>query len=161
MPPGSTSRRLTGSPLPRPSRIQPSQSRGRSRIRSLASHLSEWSHLSARSLLECWAPSDWRAGYCVSKSVQGHLTQTLAWRRVAESLHSVALACFKPQFENARIRRTLADKMRIMAAMSQLPAGESNKQRKNTLVRSETWLSSAEFLEFALRDELKDMILLV
>jgi len=51
--------------------------------------------------------------------------------------------------------------MRIMAAMSQLPAGESNKQRKNTLVRSETWLSSAEFLEFALRDELKDMILLV
>jgi hypothetical protein len=46
--------------------------------------------------------------------------------------------------------------MRIMAAMSQLPHCESNKQRKITLVRSETWRSSAEFLEFALRDELKE-----
>jgi hypothetical protein len=66
-----------------------------------------------------------------------------------------------PQSENACTRRTLADKMRIMAAMSQLPHCESNKQQKNTLVRSERWHHSAEFLEFAPRDELKEIILLV
>jgi hypothetical protein len=63
--------------------------------------------------------------------------------------------------KNLRILRTLAQKMRIMATMPQSPARESNKQRKNTLVRSETWCSSAEFLEFALRAELKEIILLV
>ena len=48
-----------------------------------------------------------------------------------------------PQFENACTRRTLADKMRIMAAMSQLPRHKSNKERKNTLVGSGGWRRSA------------------
>jgi hypothetical protein len=45
--------------------------------------------------------------------------------------------------------------------MSQLPARESNKQRKNNLVTSERWRRSAEFLELMPRGELKEIILLV
>jgi hypothetical protein len=65
------------------------------------------------------------------------------------------------QFKNVRILRILAQKMRIMATMPQLLARESNKQRKNTLVRSARSRRSAEFLELVPCAELKDIILLV
>jgi len=68
---------------------------------------------------------------------------------------------YTPRLKNLRILRALAQKMRIMAAMSQLPARKSNKQRKNTLVRSERWRRSPKFLELTPCDELKDIILLV
>jgi hypothetical protein len=62
------------------------------------------------------------------------------------------------EFENACIFRTLAEKMRIMATMPQLPRRKSNKQRKKNLVRSNRWLAFPDFLESTPPAELKDCI---
>jgi len=64
-------------------------------------------------------------------------------------------------FENVRCLSTLADKTKIMAAVPQSSRRESNKQRKKSLVRSEGWRASAEFLEIVPRGELKEIISLV
>ncbi len=66
-----------------------------------------------------------------------------------------------PQFENLSTLRTLAEKLRIMAALSQLPRPDSKQRAEEILMGSEGWLCSAEFLEFAPRDELEKHISLV
>jgi hypothetical protein len=51
-----------------------------------------------------------------------------AW--IVSSGRRTSLSATKIRVENINIRRTLAEKMRIMAAMPQFPRRESNKQRK-------------------------------
>jgi hypothetical protein len=51
--------------------------------------------------------------------------------------------------------------MRIVAAMPQLPRRRIKQTAKKTFVRSKRWRRTPEFLEFAPRDELKEIILLV
>jgi hypothetical protein len=65
------------------------------------------------------------------------------------------------QFENARTVRRLAEKRESWQQCHNFRPCESNKQRKKILVRSKAWLPPTEFLEFAPRDELKEIILLV
>ena len=51
--------------------------------------------------------------------------------------------------------------MQIKAAVPQLLRRESNKEREKILVGSKGWRRPAEFLEFAPRGELKELISLV
>jgi hypothetical protein len=65
---------------------------------------------------------------------------------------------FVDTIQNLCTLRTLATMIRIMAAMPQLPTGESNKQRKKTLVGSIGWCRPLEFLESTPHAELKECI---
>jgi hypothetical protein len=51
--------------------------------------------------------------------------------------------------------------MRIMAAFPQFPRSHSKQIAKKILIRSEAWRRPAEFLEFALRGELKKPVSLI
>jgi hypothetical protein len=66
-----------------------------------------------------------------------------------------------PQFENVRALSTLAQKVRIMAAVSQFPRPRIKQTAEKLFIRSEGWRQPAEFLEFMPRDELKEPISLV
>ncbi len=64
-------------------------------------------------------------------------------------------------FENVCALRTLAQNCESWRQCHNFRAGESNKQRKKTLIRSKRWRRPADFLEIAPRGELKELISLV
>ena len=65
---------------------------------------------------------------------------------------------FAAAIKNVRTLRTLAEKLRIMAAMSQLSRMRIKESAKKSRVESSRWIRLPEFLELAPRGELKEFI---